>query len=107
MKFVKPKPGTTFLTAICVIIIFQLFSVRSVFAQSSSIEWQRCYGGPARDYAFDVSPAKDGGFIIADYTDASSGDVAGHHGNANVGDFLVIKTDKEILNGEDLLEVLQ
>lgn len=53
-----------------------------------NIEWQKCYGGSGWDEATSIQVTKDGGYIIAGFSESKDGDVTGNHGS---GDFWVVK----------------
>ena len=73
------------------ILVFLLSLVfTTIFAQvSSSMLWQKCYGGAQADFAQCISPTSDNGFIITGYTSSVNGDVTVSYGEA---DFWVVKT---------------
>jgi hypothetical protein len=54
------------------------------------LKWQKSYGGTYDDYAYDIQPTTDGGFIMAGSTSSIDGDVTGNHGGS---DFWVVKTE--------------
>lgn len=54
------------------------------------ISWQKTYGGSDRDEAESIIQTKDGGFVVAGYTNSNDGDVTGNNGQY---DFWVIKID--------------
>lgn len=45
-----------------------------------SIEWQKSFGGTARDLAYSVKQTTEGGYIVAGETASSNGDVIGFQG---------------------------
>lgn len=55
---------------------------------NGSIQWQKCLGGSAYDFANSIQQTSDGGFIISGYTESNDGDVTGNHG---LGDAWVVK----------------
>lgn len=55
-----------------------------------NILWSKNYGGTNQDYAFDIDPTTDGGFIVAGLTMSDDGDVTGH---MLMEDFWVYKLD--------------
>lgn len=57
---------------------------------TGSIQWQKCIGGTADEYAYSIQQTTDDGFIIAGYTASNNGDVSGNHGNY---DAWVVKMD--------------
>ena len=54
------------------------------------VEWQKCYGGSASDFAKSIQQTSDGGYIVAGITTSNDGDVSGNHGSF---DYWVIKLD--------------
>jgi hypothetical protein len=46
---------------------------------SHNIEWQKCLGGSNDEMAYSVQQTKDGGYIVAGYTNSIDGDVRGRH----------------------------
>ncbi len=57
---------------------------------SGNLEWQKCYGGSADDFAYFIQQITDGGYIIAGWTESNDGDVFGNHGFI---DYWIIKLD--------------
>ena len=55
---------------------------------TGDIVWQRSYGGAATDMPLSIRPTKDDGYIVAGYSNSTSGDVTGSHGNY---DYWVLK----------------
>ncbi|MRT17866.1 T9SS type A sorting domain-containing protein [Vitellibacter sp. q18] len=55
---------------------------------SGSLLWEKSFGGSGEDYAHEIIPANDGGFLIAGHTFSNNGDVTANNG---MGDFWVIK----------------
>jgi len=53
-----------------------------------TIQWQKCFGGTALDYANYISKTSDGGYIVTGKTSSTNGDVTGNHGG---GDIWVLK----------------
>lgn len=60
---------------------------------SGTIEWQKCLGGAAEDYARTIQQTADGGYVAAGATRSDDGDVAGHHGTTVTKDMWVVKLD--------------
>jgi len=58
---------------------------------NGTIVWENSYGGSDFDYASDVHPTTDGGYVISGTTLSNDGDVTGFHGTR---DFWVVKTDQ-------------
>lgn len=54
------------------------------------IQWQKTFGGNKHEYAWGLTIAKDGGYIVAGHSESVDGDVTGNHGDRDVW---VIKTD--------------
>lgn len=54
--------------------------------------WQKTFGGSDYEAAYAVASTKDGGYVLAGYTNSNDGDLFGNHGNA---DAWVIKLDKD------------
>lgn len=52
------------------------------------IQWQKALGGTGYDYATDVKPTLDGGYIVTGYAYSNNGDVTGNHYGA---DYWVVK----------------
>lgn len=57
-------------------------------SSSGVIQWQKCIGGSARDYATNIQQTIDGGYIFSGATTSTDGDVSGNHGE---GDAWVVK----------------
>ena len=53
------------------------------------VVWQKLYGGSMNEYAWSLSIAPDGGYIVAGETESSNGDVTVNHG---IRDYWVIKS---------------
>jgi hypothetical protein len=58
------------------------------FAQSPSIQWQKCYGGSGTDYPLKVRNDGNGGYVAVGFTFSGNGDVTGFHGGS---DFWILK----------------
>ncbi|MDP9041436.1 MAG: hypothetical protein M3N30_05605, partial [Bacteroidota bacterium] len=54
------------------------------------VVWQKFYGGSMNEYAWSLSVAPDGGYIVAGETESSNGDITVNHG---IRDYWVIKLD--------------
>ncbi len=48
------------------------------------IQWQQCFGGSVNDVFHSITPAMDGGYIVAGFTFSKDGDVKGNHGNNDI-----------------------
>ncbi len=48
---------------------------------SGGFLWQKAMGGGSDDYANNIQPTPDGGFIMAGFTGSIGGDVSSNHGN--------------------------
>jgi len=59
---------------------------------TGKIQWQKCFGGTGDEGAESIQQTKDGGYILAGYsnTDRDAKDVKGNHG---AEDFYIIKLD--------------
>jgi len=47
------------------------------------IEWQRCFGGSAGEFASSIQQTSDGGYIFAGSTGSKDGDVSGYRGGGS------------------------
>ena len=76
----------TLITFLCWSILLLLPAMMS----SQQISLSQCFGGNASDFAHDIKPTSDGGFIMVGYTKSSgSGDVTGfNHGGK---DYWIVK----------------
>lgn len=52
-------------------------------SSEGSIEWQKALGGSLIDQGFQLLLCENGDFIVAGFTGANDGDVAGNHGNCD------------------------
>ena len=77
------------MSVMTVIFVFSLF-LSEVWAQASTIQWQKCLGGTGVDKAYSIKQATDGGYIVDGLSYSFDGDVTGNHGN---GDFWIVKLD--------------
>jgi uncharacterized delta-60 repeat protein len=57
-----------------------LIGTLSYAQQAPAIQWQKCLGGTAWDYASSIQTTSDGGYIVAGSTRSTNGDVTGNHG---------------------------
>ena len=56
--------------------------------QAGQIKSQKTFGGTGIEWVYSMKQSKDGGLIVAGYTESNDGDVSGNHGEA---DFWVVK----------------
>lgn len=71
-----------------VFIVLAILTDCYCFAQSPSIEWQRCYGGNGTDYPLAIRNDINGGCVVIGFTFSANGDVIGNHGGV---DFWILK----------------
>jgi len=57
-----------------------------------NILWQKTLGGSEHDIAHSIQQTKDGGYIVAGWTESNDGDVKGNHGGS---DFWIVKLDNQ------------
>ncbi len=55
------------------------------------LEWQRSLGGDSDDVARSIKQTKDGGYILAGYSNSKNWDVSGNHGGY---DYWIVKLDE-------------
>ena len=55
---------------------------------SGTIQWQKCLGGSSFDVAYSIDLTKDGGYIVAGYSESNDGNVSGNHGSY---DYWIVK----------------
>jgi len=60
---------------------------------TGNVQWKKCFGGTDRDAGGSVQQTSDGGYIFAGTSFSNDGDVSGHHGSNQSGDFWVVKLD--------------
>jgi hypothetical protein len=60
---------------------------------AGAIEWQRCFGGPGNDWAWEITPTQDGGHVVAGTSNSNDPILPGIYG---IYDMWVFKID---LNG--------
>ncbi|HXS37791.1 MAG TPA: T9SS type A sorting domain-containing protein [Flavipsychrobacter sp.] len=59
---------------------------------TGAIIWQKCLGGSYSELAYSIQQTKDGGYIVAGFTNSDDGDVAGLHSASGVlGDYWIVK----------------
>ena len=62
------------------------------------MEWQKSLGGSYPDYANSIVQTRDGGYIVAGWSQSNNGDVSGHHGSADSTDAWIVKlTDAGVI----------
>ncbi|TAH40726.1 MAG: T9SS type A sorting domain-containing protein [Bacteroidetes bacterium] len=66
-----------------------------------SIEWNKCLGGSADEWASSIQQTSDSGYIVAGNSYSNDGDVTNHHGNVGSSDFWVVKLSPDITIGVD------
>ena len=59
-------------------------------SSTGAVQWQKCLGGSAFEWAEDIQQTTDGGYIVAGSTYSNNGDVSGNHGGE---DAWVVKLD--------------
>ena len=57
---------------------------------TGALQWQKCLGGTASDFAYSAEQTSDGGYVMAGITASNNGDVSGKHG---AQDAWVVKLD--------------
>src|ERR1043165_8160926 len=70
-------------------LVLLLFLLSELKAQS--IEWQKCFGGSANDWATISLQTKDGGYLFGGGTSSADGDAIGSTGHINSG--WIVKLD--------------
>ena len=55
------------------------------------IEWQKSLGGTNEDLGWSIRQTAEGGYIMAGYSSSADGDVTGHHGGIDTGDYWIVK----------------
>ena len=69
-------------------MVFLFFGNAS--AQTFTLDWSKNYGGSSMDFAEQISPTSDGGFIVIGRSSSSNGDVSTNMGQS---DFWLVKLD--------------
>ena len=69
-----------------------LLLMSSIYAQTPSIEWAKCFGGTNNDRAYSGIQTSDGGYLICGFTNSSDGDVTSNHGSS---DGWLVKTNAD------------
>jgi len=75
--------------ALCAGALFLLYAGIAL-AQAPSVQWEKLYGGSGDDEATSIQQTRDGGYIIAGYSNSLYGEVTGNHGGY---DYWVVKID--------------
>ncbi len=65
-----------------VIFLFALIIGTQTIAQQS-IQWEKSFGGTARELGNRVLSTQDGGLLVASYSESNNIDVSGNHGNGD------------------------
>ena len=60
-------------------------------SDTGKIQWEKCYGGSAADWATAVQQTKDGGYVVAGWSQSTDGDVTGNIWNSAV--YWIVKID--------------
>ncbi|MFE3867109.1 T9SS type A sorting domain-containing protein [Flavobacterium sp. LS2P90] len=58
---------------------------------TGTIQWQKTLGGSFEDVALSIQQTRDGGYVIAGYSDSTDGDVSGNHGDY---DYWIVKLNE-------------
>ncbi|HEY1030369.1 MAG TPA: T9SS type A sorting domain-containing protein [Flavipsychrobacter sp.] len=58
--------------------------------KSGSLTWQKCIGGSAMDYSYNIATTQDNGFIVASTSASNDTNISGNHGQL---DNLIVKLD--------------
>lgn len=78
------------------IILLFLLAPIFIYAQPS-IQWQKCYGGTKMENTNEMTPTRDGGYIMIGQSKSNDGNITGHHtgsGGTNTDiDVWIVKTD--------------
>lgn len=51
---------------------------------AGTIEWQKTLGGTQDEFAYSIQQTRDGGYIVAGFTNSNNGDVTGNHGGSDM-----------------------
>ena len=51
---------------------------------TGTIEWQKTLGGTQDELAYSVQQTRDGGYIVAGFTNSNNGDITGNHGGSDM-----------------------
>ncbi len=52
--------------------------------KTGALQWQKCLGGTASDFAYSVRATSDGGYAVIANTQSTNGDVTGNHGSSDI-----------------------
>src|SRR5215467_5821792 len=70
-----------------------VFTTLAALAQTApAIQWQKSLGGSNGDVGYSVQQTKDGGYVVAGYSNSNDGNVSGNHGNM---DYWIVKLTKK------------
>ncbi len=61
--------------------------------ENGNIQWQKSFGGTAKDDAFSIQQTIDDGYIVAGTSGSINGDIVGHYGGTDTLDFWLVKLD--------------
>ena len=61
------------------LITLLIITIKTSFAQTTNIQWQKCLGGTKDDWAYSIKQTTDGGYIVAGGALSYDGDVTGNH----------------------------
>src|SRR5258705_13965688 len=53
--------------------------------------WIKTCGGLQAEYAYDILPTPDGGYLVGGQTSSNDGDVSGNHSSSNINDAWLVK----------------
>jgi uncharacterized repeat protein (TIGR01451 family) len=51
-------------------------------SSNGTIQWQKCLGGSYNDFLYSIKQTKDGGYILAGYSDSNDGNANASHNNS-------------------------
>src|SRR6266446_9365217 len=79
-----------------VIITAVIFSITA--SAQPAIQWQKCFGGSGSEWPYSIQQTSDKGFIVAGFSDSTSGDVSGWHAGYDpnghpLPDYWILKLD--------------
>ncbi len=67
-------------------------------SSTGSIQWKKNLGGNDNEWAYSIEQTKDGGYILAGFTQSNNGDVSGNHGDKDA--WVVKLSAQEPFNGK-------